>query len=301
MAISQPFPTATPASQVARRRRTLRPSRIALYAVILFFAAVFGFPLLWTLMASLKTVQETFAYPPVFFPAVPQFGNYIRVLSIERIPVLLWTWNAAYITALTTLGTVITASLVGYSFARFSYRGRNLLFLITLATLTLPAQVTLIPQFVLFHRLGWINTHLPLWVPAWFGGGAFGIFLMRQFFLTIPRDLDEAALIDGASYPRIFWSVLLPLLKPPVVTLAIITALASWSDYQSPIIYLNSPDKFTISVGLHFFVQSPEVGGEPLQHLLMAACILTMIPAVVIFFAGQRYFVQGVVMSGLKG
>ncbi|MCL6509289.1 MAG: carbohydrate ABC transporter permease [Anaerolineae bacterium] len=301
MAISQPFPTATPAPRVARRRRMLRPSRVVLYAVVLFFAAIFGFPLLWTLMASLKTVQETFAYPPVFFPAVPQFGNYIRVLSIERIPVLLWTWNAAYITALTTLGTVITASLVGYSFARFSYRGRNALFLITLATLTLPAQVTLIPQFVLFHRLGWINTHLPLWVPAWFGGGAFGIFLMRQFFLTIPRDLDEAALIDGASYPRIFWSVLLPLLKPPIVTLAIITALASWSDYQSPIIYLNSPDKFTISVGLHFFVQSPEVGGEPLQHLLMAACILTMIPAVVIFFAGQRYFVQGVVMSGLKG
>jgi multiple sugar transport system permease protein len=284
-----------------RRRKPLRPSRIVLYAVVLFFAALFGFPLLWTLMASLKTVQETFAYPPVFFPATPQFSNYIRVLSIERIPVLLWTWNAAYITALTTLGTVITASLVGYSFARFSYRGRDALFLITLATLTLPAQVTLIPQFVLFHRLGWINTHLPLWVPAWFGGGAFGIFLMRQFFLTIPRDLDEAALIDGASYPRIFWSVLLPLLKPPIVTLAIITALATWSDYQSPIIYLNSPDKFTISVGLHFFVQSPEVGGEPLQHLLMAACVLAMIPAVVIFFAGQRYFVQGVVMSGLKG
>ncbi len=301
MAISQPFPTTTPATHTDRRRKPLRPSRIALYAVVLFFAALFGFPLLWTLMSSLKTVQETFAYPPVFFPATPQFGNYIRVLSIERIPVLLWTWNAAYITALTTLGTVITASLVGYSFARFSYRGRDALFLITLATLTLPAQVTLIPQFVLFHRLGWINTHLPLWVPAWFGGGAFGIFLMRQFFLTIPRDLDEAALIDGASYPRIFWSVLLPLLKPPIVTLAIITALATWSDYQSPIIYLNSPDKFTISVGLHFFVQSPEVGGEPLQHLLMAACVLAMIPAVVIFFAGQRYFVQGVVMSGLKG
>jgi multiple sugar transport system permease protein len=274
---------------------------VVLYTVVLFFALVFGFPLLWTLMASLKTVQETFAFPPVFFPAVPQFGNYLRVLSIERIPVLLWTWNAAYITALTTIGTVITASLVGYSFARFDYRGRNLLFIITLATLTLPAQVTLIPQFVLFHRLGWINTHLPLWVPAWFGGGAFGIFLMRQFFMTIPRDLDEAALIDGASYPRIFWSVLLPLLKPPVVTLAIITALATWSDYQNPIIYLNTPSKFTISVGLHFFVQSPEVGGEPLQHLLMAACILTMIPAVLVFFAGQRYFVQGVVMSGLKG
>ena len=299
MAISQPLPT--PALQTGRKARAIRPARLAQYAIVLFCVALFGFPLLWTLMSSLKTVKETFAFPPVFIPAVPQFSNYLRVLSIERIPVLLWTWNSAYITALTTLGTVITASLVGYSFARFTYRGRNALFLITLATLTLPAQVTLIPQFVLFYRLGWINTHLPLWVPAWFGGGAFAIFLMRQFFLTIPRDLDEAALIDGASYPRIFWSVLLPLLKPPTVTLAIITALATWSDFQSPIIYLNSPNKFTISVGLQFFVQSPEVGGEPLQHLLMAACVLTMIPAVVVFFAGQRYFVQGVVMSGIKG
>jgi multiple sugar transport system permease protein len=299
MAIDQPL--SAPAVRAMRRPRVVRPSRWVMYGVVIIFAVLFGFPLLWTLMSSLKTVKEIYAYPPVFFPAVPQFGNYLRVLSIERIPVLLWTFNAAYITALTTLGTVITASLVGYSFARFEYRGRNALFLITLATLTLPVQVTLIPQFILFYRLGWINTHLPLWVPAWFGGGAFAIFLMRQFFMTIPRDLDEAALIDGAGYPRIFWSVLLPLLKPPVVTLAIITALATWSDYQSPIIYLNSPSKFTVSVGLHFFVQSPEVGGEPLQHLLMAACVLTMIPAVMIFFAGQRYFVQGVVMSGLKG
>lgn len=301
MAISQPLARSITQPAPARKAKRFQPSRLALYAVVMFFAALFGFPLLWTLMSSLKTAQEMFAFPPQFFPAVPQFSNYIRVLSIERIPVLLWTWNAAYITALTTLGTVLTCALVGYSFARFQYRGRNLLFFITLATLTLPVQVTLIPQFILFHRLGWINTHLPLWVPAWFGGGAFGIFLMRQFFMTIPRDLDEAALIDGAGYPRVFWSVLLPLLKPPVVTLAIITALAAWSDYQNPIIYLNSPDKFTISVGLHFFVQSPEVGGEPLQHLLMAACILAMIPAIAVFFLGQRYFVQGVVMSGLKG
>lgn len=298
MAIDQTI--APPAVRVARGPK-LRPSRWVMYGIVAALAVVFGFPLLWTVTSSLKSVQEIYAYPPVFFPAVPQFSNYLRVLSIERIPVLLWTFNAAYITALTTIGTVITASLVGYSFARFEYRGRNALFLLTLATLTLPVQVTLIPQFILFYRLGWINTHLPLWVPAWFGGGAFAIFLMRQFFMTIPRDLDEAALIDGAGYPRIFWSVLLPLLKPPVVTLAIITALATWSDYQNPIIYLNTPSKFTISVGLHFFVQSPEVGGEPLQHLLMAACVLAMIPAVLVFFAGQRYFVQGVVMSGLKG
>ena len=296
--------TALPSSNSLSRTRNVsrvRPWRILMYLILILLAIMFGFPLVWTLMSSLKTGQEMFNFPPNFFPQVPQFSNYIRVLSIERVPVLLWTFNSVFITVMTTLGTVITCSLVGYSFARFEYRGRGLLFFITLATLTLPAQVTLIPQFILFHRLGWINTHLPLWVPAWFGGGAFGIFLMQQFFKTIPRDLDEAALIDGASYPRVFWSVLLPLLKPPVITLAIITFIAAWSDFQGPLIYLNSPEKFTISIGLNFFVQSPEVGGEPMQHLLMAACILAMLPTVLVFFFGQRYFVQGVVMSGLKG
>jgi len=200
-----------------------------------------------------------------------------------------------------TLGTLISASLVAYSLARFEFRGRNTLFMITLATMMIPAQVTLIPQFVLFHKLGWINTLLPLWVPHWFGGGGFAIFLMRQFFLTLPRDLDEAALIDGASFFRIFWSILLPLTKPVLATLGIITIIAQWSDFLGPLIYLNSPEKFTVSVGLQFFNTTPEVGGEPMQHLLMAACILSIIPVIVIFFLGQRFFVQGIVMSGIKG
>jgi multiple sugar transport system permease protein len=196
---------------------------------------------------------------------------------------------------------VITASLVAYSFARFEYRGRDTLFLITLATLMIPAQVTLIPQFVLFYRLGWINTLLPLWVPLWFGGSGFAIFLMRQFFLSLPRDLDEAALIDGASYFRIFWSILMPLCKPILATLAIITLIALWGDFLGPLIYLNSPEKFTVAVGLQFFNAVPEVGGEPMKHLLMAACVLSMLPILVIFFLGQRFFVQGIVMSGIKG
>ena len=284
-----------------RNRQNINPGRIILYGTVLLLCFLFGFPLFWTLMSSLKTSAEMFAFPPPIFPEVPQWDNYTRALTLERIQVLRWFWNSTLIVILATAGTVISASLVAYSLARFEYRGRDTLFFITLATMMLPAQVTLIPQFVLFFKLGWINTLKPLWVPFWFGGGGFAIFLMRQFFLSLPKDLDEAALIDGASYFRIFWSILMPLCKPILATLAIITLIAIWGDFLGPLIYLNSPEKFTISIGLHFFNGSPEVGGEPMQHLLMAVCILSMLPVIIIFFLGQRFFVQGIVMSGIKG
>lgn len=296
-ALAQPNVVGAP----KRRGRKIKPGRIVLYVTILALSAMFGFPIFWTLMSSLKSTQELFAFPPVIIPETFQWRNYYEVLVIPRIPVQRWALNSSIVVVLGTIGTVISASLVAYSFARFEYRGRNVLFMITLATMMLPAQVTLIPQFVLFHNLGWINTLLPLWVPLWFGGGGFAIFLMRQFFMSLPRDLDEAALIDGASYFRIFWSILLPLCKPVLATLSIITLIALWSDFLGPLIYLNSPEKFTVSVGLQFFNMSPEVGGEPMQHLLMAACILSMIPVIAIFFIGQRFFVQGIVMSGIKG
>lgn len=288
-------------SETYTRPIRLTSVRVVLYGVVVFLCVVFGFPLFWTLMSSLKTAPEMFAFPPVWIPADWQWENYYRVLVIPRIPVQRWALNSAIIVALGTTGTLITASLVAYSFARFEYRGRNTLFLITLATLMIPAQVVLIPQFVLFHRLGWINTLLPLWVPFWFGGNGFAIFLMRQFFMTLPKDLDEAALIDGAGYFRIFWSILLPLCKPVLATLGIIIMIDRWTDFLGPLIYLNSPEKFTVSVGLQFFNTTPEVGGEPMQHLLMAACMLSLIPVVLIFFLGQRFFVQGIVMSGIKG
>jgi multiple sugar transport system permease protein len=275
--------------------------RAFLYGFIILLCLMFGFPIFWTLMSSLKTPAEMAAFPPVIIPSELQWENYRQVLMVPRIPVVRWALNSTLVVALVTTGAVITSSLVAYSFARFNYRGRDVLFIITLATLMLPAQVTLIPQFVLFFRFGWINTIHPLWVPYWFGGGAFAIFLMRQFIMTLPRDLDEAALIDGAGYFRIFWSILLPLCKPVLATLSIIIVIDTWSDFLGPLIYLNSPDKFTIAVGLHFFKQSPEVGGLPLEHLLMAACILSMIPMITIFFLGQRFFVQGIVMSGIKG
>lgn len=296
-ALPSPAHFDTQSTSVGRKRS----NRVLLYVVVLTLCVLFGFPLFWTLMSSFKTPAEMFAFPPPIFPEVPQFQNYARAVTMDRIQTVRWFWNSTFVVVLATLGTVISASLVAYSFARFEYRGRDTLFFITLATMMLPAQVTLIPQFVLFFKLGWINTLKPLWVPFWFGGGGFAIFLMRQFFLSLPKDLDEAALIDGANYFRIFWSILLPLCKPILATLAIITIIATWGDFLGPLIYLNSPEKFTISIGLHFFNGSPEVGGEPMQHLLMAVCILSMLPVIIIFFLGQRFFVQGIVMSGIKG
>jgi multiple sugar transport system permease protein len=260
---------------------------------------IFIFPFFWTVSTSLKQVSELFDYPPLLLPAVPQWQNYATVM--RTVPFLLWVKNSATVVVLVTCGVVVTASVVAYSFARFSYRGRNFFFLVTLATLMLPAQITLIPQFLLFNGLGWVNTLLPLWVPAWFGGGAFYIFLLRQFILSIPAELDEAALIDGANYWQIFWRVLLPLCRPALATAAVIAFIGSWDDFLTPLIYLNSETKYTVAVGLNFFRSVPEEAGVPVQHLLMAASVMAVIPPIVVFFAAQRYFTEGIVLSGIKG
>jgi ABC-type glycerol-3-phosphate transport system permease component len=232
-------------------------------------------------------------------PETPQWQNYRTVL--QTVPFLRWAWNSLLVVLLSTSGTVLTAALAAYAFARFRFRGRDLIFLLTLGTLMLPAQVTLIPQYVLFHKLNWINTLKPLWVPAWFGGNAFAIFLIRQFMLSIPRELDEAALIDGASYPRIFTQILLPLCKPVLATVTVITFNDVWNDFVNPVIYLQLPEKFTLAAGLNYFRTVPEVGGEPTQHLLMAASVMVILPVIILFFATQRFFVRGIVLSGIKG
>lgn len=277
----------------------VRSTTVILYILAIGLGIIFMFPFFWTLMSSLKTPQEMATFPPTWIPEVPQFRNYGTVLT--SVPFMLWTYNSLFVVVLSTLGTILSATIVAYSFARFEYRGRDVIFLITLGTLMLPAQVTLIPQFVLFHRLGWINTLYPLWLPAWFGGGAFAIFLLRQFIMSLPKELDEAAVIDGASYLRIFWQILLPLCKPVIATIAVISFINSWNDFVNPLIYLQLPEKFTLAVGLQYFTTLPEVGGEPTQHLLMAASIMIIAPVIVLFFATQRYFVQGIVLSGIKG
>lgn len=296
-------PTFTPATSgggaTSQKQSGMTVEQGVLYFIAALLGVIFIFPFFWTVMSSLKSIQEISQFPPVWIPEVLQWDNYAKTVSI--VPFALWTYNSFFVVTLSTLGTVLSASLVAYSFARFRYRGRDVIFMITLGTMMLPAQVTLIPQFVLFHKLGWINTLYPLWLPAWFGGGAFAIFLLRQFILSLPKDLDEAALIDGASYFRIFWQILLPLCKAVVATIAVISFIGSWNDFVNPLIYLQLPEKFTLAVGLNYFKNQPEMGGEPTQHLLMAASVMVIIPVVLLFFATQRYFVQGIVLSGIKG
>lgn len=284
-------------SAIAASGWTLRNSPAI--ALLILMSIISIFPFLWTLGSSLKQPYEIFNYPPTLFPSVPQWVNYVTVFTIA--PFFHWLLNSVFVVVASTLGVVVTSSLVAYSFARFRYRGRDVMFILTLGTMMLPAQITLIPQYVLFARMHWINTLYPLWVPLWFGGGAFYIFLLRQFFLSLPRELDEAALIDGAGYFRIFWNILAPLCVPAIATVMIISFIGTWGDFLSPLIYLNTPNEFTVAMGLYFFQNNPDLGGIPTQNLLMAASIVTVIPPVVLFFAMQRYFIQGVVLAGIKG
>lgn len=280
------------------RSRRLSVKVVLFYLMMTAAAVIFMFPFFWTVSSSLKSPPELFAFPPSMFPAVPQFRNYLYVL--KTVPFLLWMWNSVIVVCLSTLGILISSSLVAYSFARFEYRGRDAIFMITLGTMMLPAQVTLIPQYILFNDLHWINTLLPLWMPSVFGV-AFFIFLLRQFILSLPSDLDEAALIDGASYFRVFWTILMPLCKPALATVAIISFIGTWNDFLDPLVYLNSQNRFTIALGLQFFQNFPEQAGVPMQNLLMAASVMAIMPCVMLFFSFQRYFVEGVVLSGIKG
>ncbi|HEX5414188.1 MAG TPA: carbohydrate ABC transporter permease [Chloroflexota bacterium] len=287
-------------STSARAGQTRRFIGSVFFAVVTIgLAAIFVFPFFWTVSSSLKTPVEIFSFPPTMLPAVPQWGNYLKVMT--KVPYLTWVGNSLFVVIASTLGVILTSSIVAYSFARFEYRGRDLIFVLTLGTMMLPAQVTLIPQFVLFNAIGWINTLNPLWVPHWFGGAAFYIFLLRQFIMSLPRELDEAATIDGASYFRVFWGVLMPLMKPALATVAIISFIGGWNDFLTPLIYLSSEDKFTVAVGLDFFQNVPESAGEPTQHLLMAASVIAILPCLVLFFSAQRYFIEGIVLSGIKG
>lgn len=279
---------------------------LPLYVVSIVLGAMFFFPYFYTLMSSFKGPWEMFNWPPTVFPERLRWTNYVD--TVTMVPFGRWIYNTVVITFLSTLGVVLTSSVAAFSFARFRYRFHELLFLITLGTMMMPAQVTLIPQFILFHRLGewtgipFLNTWKPLWVPAWFGGNAFSIFLMRQFMQTIPRDFDEAAIIDGASYVRIFSRIIMPLCKPAIATLTIIAFINQWNSFIEPMIYLNEAQKFPISVGLEYFrLTAGGMTEEPKEHLLMCASVLTTLPPITLFFLFQEYFVQGIVMSGIKG
>ena len=289
---------AAPWSTRAGRRLLLHG---VLHVVLIGLGALFVLPLLWLVSTSLKRSGSEMVYPPQWIPHPIMWSNY-RTALFDLEPFLLYLRNTGIVATGVTIGDVLTTSLAGYGFARLRFPGRNVLFMGILATLMLPNIVTLIPTFLLMRSLHWIDTFLPLIVPAWAGastnGGAFSIFLFRQFFLTIPHELDEAARIDGASPLRIWWNVLLPLSGPVLITVVIFDVLNSWNDFLLPLIYLNSAENFTLALGLGQFQLAHQ---QTLWNYMMAASTAMIVPVIVLFFFAQRYFMRGIVTSGLAG
>jgi multiple sugar transport system permease protein/sn-glycerol 3-phosphate transport system permease protein len=288
---------ATSARQPLLTRRARQRLRTAVaLCVIAVGAFIIMIPLAWMLSTSLKRQMDVYLYPPKWIPIPAQFGNYAEVMTIVSFGRYLL--NSAFISGLTVLGSVLSCSMAAYSFARLRSPGRNAIFMVLLATLMLPGAVTIVPTFVVFQKLGWLNTFKPLIVPAFFGN-AFYIFLLRQFFMTVPLELEDAARIDGANSLQIFMRIMLPLAKPALVTVAIFSFIGSWNDFFYPLIYLNSEDMYTVALGVARFSGSPRVG--PQMHLLMAASFMATLPVLFVFFFAQRLFIQGIVFSGVKG
>ncbi|MGC4105379.1 MAG: carbohydrate ABC transporter permease [Thermomicrobiales bacterium] len=270
-------------------------ARIAVYVILLLGGLVALLPFLWLLRSSVMGPHQIFISPPEWIPRPWTWSNYTESLTV--IPFRQYLINTLTIELFVVTGTVITSTLAGYSFARLRWPGRDIVFGILLATMMLPYAVTLIPTFILWQKLGAINTYYPLTIPAWFGGGAFNIFLLRQFFRGIPRDLDEAAYLDGASPIRVLWEILLPLSRPALIVVAIFTFIGVWNDFLGPLIYLNDDDKFTLALGLASFkgLYNAQWG------YLMAASTAVIAPVVVLFFLAQRYFIEGITLTGIKG
>ena len=269
-------------------------SAAAFLALLVLAVVVVGIPVGWTLSTALKQRFEVIAWPPVYWPADPQWGNFGE--AIRRADLLRFSINSTFIALLTIVGRLISCSIVAFSFARLRFPGRSLLFMLLLSTLMIPHQITLIPQFVLFQALGWVGTYLPLLVPTFFGSPFF-IFLMRQYVMTIPRDLDEAALIDGASTWVVFARIVMPLCVPPLAVVAVLSFLHSWNEFLMPLIYVSRYDDYTIQLGLSFLKGRFNIE----WNLIMAGSILGVIPCVLIFFAAQRHLIGGIASVGLKG
>jgi ABC-type glycerol-3-phosphate transport system permease component len=250
-------------------------------------------PLVWTISTSLKSPGEVFAFPPTWIPSKLMWSNYVD--AVNAIPFFTYLWNTTYITALSIVGKVASIMLVAFAFARMRWWGRDFMFMLMLSTMMLPPHVTLIPQFILFKEIGWLNTFLPLIVPQFFGG-PWLTFLVRQYLLTIPRDLDDAARIDGCSDWGVFWRIIMPLSAPAVIIVVIFVFNNTWNEFLTPLIYLQSQEKYTLALGLRLFQGESATN----WHLLMAASLLSMLPVLILFFSAQKYFMQGIVFTGVK-
>lgn len=279
----------------AKTRRVVL--RVLHHLAVIFFCFIFTVPLAGLVATSLKTdkqIQNFASFWELFWPNPVRWHNYVEVFQL--VPFARYIMNSFYVSFMAIVGTVVSCSCVAYAFSRLRWPGRDVFFAILLATMMLPTQVTLVPTFLIFSELGWVNSFKPLWFPTFFGT-AFFIFLLRQFFLTIPRDLEEAAEIDGCGYGRIFWQILLPLLKPSLLAVVIFQFLGSWNDFVGPLVYLNRPDILTLSVGVQAF---RSLHGSQWALLLAASTMMT-IPVLILFFMAQRYFIEGITLTGMKG
>jgi ABC-type glycerol-3-phosphate transport system permease component len=273
-----------------------RGARLVAMFLLAAGAVVFLVPLYVMLAISLKTEKELGATSIWAWPQNPTFENFRYVIENPNVSFALFLRNTFVISTLATLGVLVSSAMVAYAFARLEFPGRDRLFLLLLSTMMLPGIVTMIPTYVMYSKIGWVNSFLPLWVPAWFGGGAFNIFLLRQFYKGIPRELDEAAFLDGAGYWTIFWRIIAPLSGPALATVGIFAFMYNWKDFMGPLLYLNDPDLQTNELGLSTYnaLQASK------WHLVMAGSVMVMIPIIILFFIGQRYFVKGIVMTGGK-
>jgi multiple sugar transport system permease protein len=287
-AITAPAPRAT-------RPPTI--GRIATYAVLVLGAFLMLFPLFWMLSTSLKLLPDTRAYPPIWWPVPSHWQNYPEALTFQ--PFARYFGNSLFIAVAVVVADLISCSFIAYGFARLRFPGRDFLFMLLVSTMMIPFIVRLVPLFLVFQQLKWVNTYWPLIVPSFFGTPFF-IFLIRQFFLTIPGDLAEAARIDGANEIRIWWNIYLPLSGPALAVVAIFAFQQTWNDFLAPLIFINDTEKFTAALGLAHMLSQSGASTE-YWNLIMAAATITVMPMVILFVTTQRYFVRGVALSGIKG
>lgn len=291
--------TPTAPAQSARHNDSARRSQRLWNAMIILILLAGGVimltPFVWLVVSSLKPLEKVFIFPPEWIPDPVQWQNYPDALLYK--PFGLYFLNTLRIVVLNLIAILLSASFCGYGFARIRFPGRDFWFGLVLATLMVPYFVLMVPQFIIFSRLGWVDTFYPLTVPFFFGGGAFNIFLFRQFFRSLPEELADAGRIDGCNEFRIYWQIMAPLCKPAFATVAVFTFLFAWNDYIGPLLYLRSDYNFTVAIGLASFrsIMSTQ------WHLLMAAATAMTLPVIMLFFFAQRYFVDGLVLSGLKG
>lgn len=283
-------------TMAGQKRKKIRASRVLLYAAMILGALFSLVPFFWMLRSSFMDMIEIYVMPPLWWSRNPSWKNYFTVFLAD-VPFFSYLVNTIKIVIPVIFGTVLSSSLAAYGFARFDFPFRKGWFAICISSMLIPGAVTLIPGFLIWKSLGAVNTYWPLILPCFFGGGAFNIFLFRQFFLTIPRSLDEAATIDGAGPLRIYWQILLPLLRPVCITVILFTFMGTWNDFFGPMLYLYDMEKYTVSLGLQLF--SSSYGAD--YGAVMAGAVVMTLPTVIIFFVGQKYFVEGIVTTGIKG